>query len=142
MNYWTQSKNNIYVAAHRGFKDKYPENTLLAFKRALDLEVDQIETDVRITKDKVLVLIHDEKLDRTTNGKGKVSEYTFEELRKLDAGNGEKIPTLEELFELVKDHPTLTLDLELKEYPEEVGEELAFYVCDETLKMVEKYMIS
>ena len=91
MNYWTQSKNNIYVAAHRGFKDKYPENTLLAFKKALDLEVDQIETDVRITKDKVLVLIHDEKLDRTTNGKGKVSEYTFEELRKLDAGNGEKI---------------------------------------------------
>ena len=139
MNYWNQSKNNIYVAAHRGFKDKYPENTLLAFKKALDLEVDQIETDVRITKDKVLVLIHDEKLDRTTTGKGKVSDYTIEELRKLDAGDGEKIPTLKELFELVKDHPTLTLDLELKEYPEEVGEELAFYVCDETLKMVEKY---
>ena len=139
MNYWTQSKNNIYVAAHRGFKEKYPENTLLAFKKALELDVDQIETDVRITKDKVLVLIHDDKIDRTTNGKGKVCDYTYKELLEFDAGEGERIPTLEDLFELVKDHPTLTLDLELKEYPEFVGDELAFYVCDETLKMVEKY---
>ena len=115
MNYWTQSKNNIYVAAHRGWCSKYPENTMSAFKAALDIGVDQIETDVRITKDGHLVLIHDNTVDRTTNGKGFVHDMTLSELRELDAGNGEKIPTLKELMELVKDHPTVTLDIELKE---------------------------
>ena len=59
MNYWTQSPKNIYVAAHRGWCAAYPENTLLAFQKALELGVDQIETDIRITKDGELVLIHD-----------------------------------------------------------------------------------
>ena len=71
MNYWTQSNTNIYVAAHRGWKSKYPENTKEAFEAALTLGVDQLETDVRITKDGELVLIHDDKVDRTTNGTGK-----------------------------------------------------------------------
>ena len=85
MNYWTQSNKNIYVAAHRGFCAKFPENTMLAFKEALKLEVDQIETDVRITKDNELVLIHDATLDRTTNGSGRVCDYTLEELKQLEA---------------------------------------------------------
>ena len=59
MNYWTQSKQNIFVAAHRGWRSKYPENTLAAFRAALELGVDQIETDVRVTADGELVLIHD-----------------------------------------------------------------------------------
>ena len=143
MNYWTQSKNNIYVAAHRGWCSKYPENTMSAFKAALDIGVDQIETDVRITKDGHLVLIHDNTVDRTTNGKGFVHDMTLSELRELDAGNGEKIPTLKELMELVKDHPTITLDIELKEYPDDFEDKkYAYHVCDLILEMIDKYGFS
>ncbi len=139
MNYWTQSKDNIWVAAHRGFSSDYPENTMSAFKAALDVGVDQIETDVRVTKDGELVLIHDGKVNRTTNSTGKVRDFTLAELKQLDAGKGEKIPTFTELMELVKDHPTITLDIELKEYPSDVGETLAFSVCDRVLKIVDDY---
>ena len=145
MNYWTQSKDNIFVAAHRGWSERYPENTMPAFIAALEIGVDQLETDVHITKDGQLVLIHDRTVDRTTNGSGFVREYTLEQLRQLDAGSwkgqqftGTKIPTFIELMELVKDHPTLTLDVELKDYPEDV-EELAFQVCDQVLKIIDDY---
>ncbi len=139
MNYWTQSNQNIYVAAHRGWKAKYPENTMEAFQAALALGVDQLETDVRVTKDGELVLIHDATVDRTTNGTGKVSELTLAELKALDAGGGAKIPTLTEFMELVKDHPTITLDIELKVYPTPGNEENAYSVCDRVLKMVDDY---
>lgn len=139
MNYWTQSKTNIFVAAHRGFCAKYPENTLLAFRKALELGVDQIETDVRITKDNQLVLIHDPTLNRTTNGSGNVCDFTLAELKQLDAGCGEQIPTLQELLELVKDHPTITLDIELKEYPRGDWEEVAFRTCDMAIALLEEY---
>lgn len=139
MNCWKQSESNIYVAAHRGWCAKYPENTMAAFKAALDLGVDQIETDVRVTKDGELVLIHDATVDRTTNGTGAVRDYTFEELRKLDAGNGQQIPTLKELLDLVKDHPTITLDIEFKEYPHSAVEDAAYVVCDRILDMVDSY---
>lgn len=142
MNYWQQSSKNIYVAAHRGWKSKYPENTLEAFRAALTLDVDQLETDVRVTKDGALVLIHDANVDRTTNGTGMVCELTLRELKELDAGNGAKIPTLTEFMELVKDHPTITLDIELKEYPTAGREELAYSVCDRVLKMIEDYGFS
>ena len=134
------------VAAHRGFSEKYPENTMEAFRAALELGVDEIETDVRVSADGELVLIHDDTVSRTTDGTGKVCEMTLAELRALDAGSkkgaefaGAKIPTLRELFELVKDHPTLTLDIELKEYPIEGREALAFEVCDKALAMVDEY---
>ena len=146
MNYWTQSEKNIFVAAHRGWRSQYPENTMEAFRAAVELGVDQIETDIHVTKDGELVLIHDDTVDRTTNGTGKVGEMTFSELRALDAGikkdesfAGAKIPTLIELMELVKDHPTMTLDLELKEYPTEGREALAFSVCDRILEIVDRY---
>ncbi|MBE6712303.1 MAG: hypothetical protein E7580_02150 [Ruminococcaceae bacterium] len=139
VDYWTQSPKNVFVAAHRGWRSKYPENTMEAFRAALDLGVDQIETDVRVTRDGKLVLIHDATVDRTTNGTGNVEDYTLEELQKLDAGNGTKIPTLIDLMELVKDYPTLTLDLELKEYPTEGRVELSHKVCDEIIKIVEEY---
>lgn len=137
MNYWTQSENNVFVAAHRGWMARYPENTMSAFRAALDLGVDQLETDVRITKDGALVLIHDATVDRTTNGTGKVCDLTLAQLKDLDAGNGEKIPEFWELLELVKNHPTVTLDLELKEYPLPGWEETSHSVCDRVLKMVD-----
>jgi len=146
MNYWTQSDKYIYVAAHRGWREKYPENTIEAFKAALTLDVDQIETDVRISKDGELVLIHDATVDRTTNGTGKVCDLTLSELKSLSAsaGKGEefaesRIPTLRELMELVKDHPTITLDIELKEYPTEGWEDVSYSVCDRTLAMLDEY---
>ncbi|MBQ7767922.1 MAG: hypothetical protein IJ403_03455 [Oscillospiraceae bacterium] len=142
MNYWTQSEKNIFVAAHRGWCSKYPENTMLAFQKALELGVDQIETDIRITKDNELVLIHDATLERTTNGTGKVCDHTLAELKQLDAGKGEQIPTLRELLELVKDHPTITLDLEFKEYPVDGWEEKAYYTCDKILETVEEYQFA
>ena len=86
MNYWKQNKDNIWVAAHRGWCSKYPENTIEAIRAAVELGVDQIETDIRVTKDGELVLMHDATVDRTTNGTGKVIDYTLEELRQLDAG--------------------------------------------------------
>ena len=106
MNYWTQSKDNIYVAAHRGWSTVYPENTLLAFKKAIEIGVDQIETDVRITRDGELVCIHDATVDRTTNGTGKVCDKLLSELKTLDAGSwkgaefaGERIPTFIEFLD-------------------------------------------
>ena len=107
MGNWNLSEKNIWVAAHRGWSKKYPENTLLSFKEAIGLGVDQLELDVRVTKDNELVVIHDATVDRTTNGTGKVCEMTLAELKELDAGNGEKIPTLRELMELVKAYNAL-----------------------------------
>jgi len=146
MNYWKQSKQNIYVAAHRGWRSEYPENTIEAFRAALSLGVDQLETDIRVSRDGALVLIHDETVDRTTDGTGLVCQKTLGELRSLDAGShkdakfkGAHIPVLRELLELVKDHPTITLDLELKEYPTKGHEAVAYDVCDRVLAMVEEY---
>lgn len=148
MNYFNQSPQNIYVAGHRGWLNKYPENTIPSFMAAIELGVDQIETDVRITKDGELVLIHDETVNRTTNGIGAVRDYTLAELKELDAGSymgknfkNVRIPTFREFFELIKDHPTLTVNIELKEYPDrEPGwDKVAFSVCDRVVKMVEEY---
>ena len=74
------------VIAHRGASGCAPENTLAAFRRAAEMGAGFIETDLQLTRDGRLVAIHDETLDRTTNGTGPVSAATFEELRKLDAG--------------------------------------------------------
>lgn len=146
MNYWTQSPKNIYVAAHRGWCAKYPENTMESFKAAEALGVDQIEIDVRVTKDDELVIIHDKTVDRTTNGTGLVCDYTLAELKALDAGShkgeefkGCQIPTYKEFMDWIKDHPTMTLDVELKEYPTEGREEYAYELCDRVLKMIDDY---
>ena len=139
MNYWTQSKDNIFVAAHRGWCSDYPENTMLAFKKAVEIGVDQLETDVRVTKDNELVLIHDATVDRTTNGSGKVRDFTLAELKELDAGRGEKIPTFIEFMEFIKDHPTMTLDIELKERPDEIDAEVSYAITDRVLKIIDDY---
>ena len=105
--------------AHRGFSGKYPENTLLAFSKAIEEGVDGIENDVHLTKDGVLVVMHDELVDRTTNGKGYIKDKTYEELAQLDASyifkeyGPQKVPTLREYLELVKDTDIIT-NIELK----------------------------
>jgi len=90
------------VVAHRGASGRAPENSISAIKLALDMEVDFVEVDVRMTGDGYLVLIHDKKIDRVTNGSGYVSKMHFKNIRKFDLVNGEKIPTLEEVLELFR----------------------------------------
>lgn len=105
---------------HRGFSGKYPENTMLAFRKALEAGVDGIELDVQLSKDGEVVICHDETVDRTTNGKGEIRSLTLAELKELDASSifagqygKNEIPTLREYFELVKDLPIET-NVELK----------------------------
>jgi glycerophosphoryl diester phosphodiesterase len=92
----------ILNIAHRGgIIAGFPENTLSAYRRAISLGVDVIEIDLRGTRDGEIVVIHDASLDRTTNGTGNVSEHTLAELKQLDAGNGERIPTYQEVLQLI-----------------------------------------
>lgn len=88
-----------------------PENTLLAFKKALELNVDMIELDVHLCKTKELIVIHDKRVDRTTNGTGFIARKTFKELRKLDAGKKQKISTLEEVLDLVNKKVKVMIEL-------------------------------
>ena len=87
--------------AHRGASAYKPENTLASFQKAIDLNVDMIEFDIRLSKDKKIVVIHDETVNRTTNGRGKVRNKDLEQLKLLNAGDGESIPTLEEVLTLI-----------------------------------------
>jgi glycerophosphoryl diester phosphodiesterase len=100
------------VWGHRGAAAEFPENTLAGFRRALELGIEGIELDVHLSKDGVPVVIHDETVDRTTNGKGAVADLTAAELRELDAGDGEHVPTLAEVLDLVGDQ--LHVDIEVK----------------------------
>ena len=107
------------IFAHRGASGYAPENTLPAFAMAEKQGADGIELDVQLTKDGELVVIHDEKIDRTSTGKGFVRDYTLPELRKMSFCNhmelysGVKIPTLEEDLDLVKPG-NMTVNIELK----------------------------
>ena len=109
------------IWAHRGCSQRYPENTLLAFEKAAELEgLTGIELDIQLTKDGYLVVYHDEKVDRTTDGTGEIRKKTLAELKKLriDAGEGkwEQIPQMEEVLDLLKDKlkSGLLLNIELK----------------------------
>lgn len=132
---------NILNIAHRGYSGKFDENTMIAFKKAIEYGADGIETDIQLSKDGVPVIIHDETLNRTTNGQGLVKDFTFDELKvfrtksvgqvkelKKDVesnytleeiehfknNDGEKIPALEELLKLVAESDLKLLNLELK----------------------------
>ena len=124
----------ILNIAHRGYSGKFDENTMIAFKKAIEYKADGIETDVQLSKDNVPVIIHDETLDRTTDGKGYVKDYTLDELKSLRTKNGGEIPTLKELLELVADSNLEVLNLELKNsiFPYEGLEE-------KVLKMIYNY---
>lgn len=113
-------EKKIMLAAHRGYSAVYPENTMLAFREALKLDIDMIETDVHMTSDGELVLMHDHLMDRTTDMKGPIVNYTFAEVEKADAGSwkdprfkGERVPKFTELMDLLKDRPDIELNVEL-----------------------------
>jgi glycerophosphoryl diester phosphodiesterase len=89
----------LIICAHRGSRTALPENTLAAFRRAVDEAADEIEMDLRLSADGRLVVVHDATVDRTTDATGAVADLTFEELRALDAGDGEPIPSFEEVLD-------------------------------------------
>ncbi len=103
---------------HRGAAAHAPENTVASFRRAVELDADAVEFDVQRTRDGALVVIHDETVDRTTNGSGRVGDLTFGEVRALDAGvwkgrefAGERVPTLEEAIDAVPERIRLFVEL-------------------------------
>ena len=115
-----------WVIAHRGASGHAPENTLTAFRRAVELGTTFIETDLQVTRDGCLVAMHDDTVDRTTNGSGDVAEFTLDELRQVDAGLwfdreflGERVPTLAEILQFSSKHDVVFY-LELK-YPALTG---------------------
>ena len=100
------------VVAHRGASGLAPENTMLAHHVAYEVGAHMVEIDVQETADGKLVCMHDYDVDRTTNGSGAVAELTYRELRELDAGKGQKIPSLEEVLDFI--HGKMKINIELK----------------------------
>lgn len=98
------------IIAHRGASAHAPENTLAAFRKAMELDADGIELDVHLSVDGEIVVIHDADLSRTTNGQGKVHQTPLAQLRQLDAG-GEPVPLLEEVLQLLDDRTLLNIEL-------------------------------
>ena len=139
--------SRILLGGHRGDRKNFPENTMPAFQAIIDMGADAIETDVRMTKDGHLVLIHDRDVVRTTNGQGFVDQMTLEEIKALDAGfwkgdefKGVQIPTVEEFLELIA--PTnIIINWELKEYPAELGER-AYTCIDKLVELIDKYGVA
>lgn len=101
----------VTVTGHRGAAAYEPENTIRSFKRALSVGVDAVELDVHLSREGQVMVIHDATVDRTTDGHGSVSSLTFGQLRRLDAGLGERIPTLREVIDLVRGRAVLQVEL-------------------------------
>lgn len=140
-------EKKVTLAGHRGWRAKYPENTMIGFRKALELDVDAIEMDVHMTKDYKIVVCHDPNLTRTTDTEGLIYKMTLDEVRAADAGikhgeefKGEKVPTLEEFLELMATRPDVKVMLELKDYPEELGD-FAYASAELSLSLCRKYGI-
>ena len=128
----TSLEGRPVIIGHRGASGHAPENTLASFAKALEFKVDAIELDVHLSKSGELIVIHDETLDRTTNGKGAISKKTLDELEQYTCEGNEKIPTLNEVFDLVQRRCIINVELKgaltgqpvadlIKKYVEEKG---------------------
>jgi len=140
-------RNPISVAAHRGNSKYYPENTLAAFKSAMELNPDMLEIDLHMTKDGEIIMMHDHTVDRTTNGIGLIREKTLAEMKALDAGSwkgeqfaGEQVPTFREFLEFLKDYPEVLVNVELKDYPAHSGD-FAYESAEKSISMLKEYGI-
>ena len=109
------------VFGHRGVPDETPENTIASFQKAMELGLDGVELDARLCTTGELIVFHDDKVDKVTNGSGLIEELSFEELRALDAGShlsedfkDERIPTLEETLEVLGDKMLINIELKTK----------------------------
>lgn len=120
----------MIIIGHRGCAGEEPENTLRSFVRAIEEGSHMIELDARLTKDGRLAVIHDASLNRTTNGKGQVSEKTMEELKEFDAGKGEKIPSLEEAIEAIDERVPILIELKSVGSAKALKDIISFYVSE------------
>ena len=113
--------------AHRGASGRglAPENTLAAFEKALDIGVDMLEIDVRVTGDGQMIVLHDPSLDRTTDCEGIVREMGLDEIRQADAGDGERVPILREVFDLARNRAPLLLEIKSDFIAERVVQAIA-----------------
>jgi glycerophosphoryl diester phosphodiesterase len=130
-----------WFIAHRGYRARYPENTLIAFEAALDAGVQMIELDVVLSRDRKLVVIHDATLERTTNGEGAVSDHTLEQLKQLDAGGwfhprfaGERLPELSEVLDLLDGQVLINIEIKPHAYephhpPDAVERQIVELIC-------------
>lgn len=132
----------MQIFAHRGFSSQYPENTMTAFRKALEAGADGIEFDARMTQDGKIIIMHDPTVDRTTNGKGKVRDLTYAEIYGMDAGikkgvvfENEHIPVLEQVLDELGGK--LLLNVELCNYEEGDNRMLA----NQTVELIEKYKL-
>ncbi len=121
----------MHIMGHRGAPAYEPENTLRSIRTALSMGVAAVEVDVQLTKDGELAVIHDDTVDRTTNGKGLVRDFTLAELRGLDAGKGEPIPSLTEVAEEVVGRAHLVVELK---HPEAAAALLKFFQTRDIFK--------
>ncbi|HEX6488952.1 MAG TPA: glycerophosphodiester phosphodiesterase family protein [Candidatus Dormibacteraeota bacterium] len=112
-----RESGRILVGGHRGNPDEHPENTLRSYESAIELGVDLVECDVHLSADGDLIVIHDHTVDRTTDGSGMVRSLSTAELRALDAGEGEKLPLLDEVAELVRGRAGLVVELKQAPLP-------------------------
>lgn len=109
----------ITIAHRGGLVPEYPENTLMAFRKTIETGAEVIEIDLRSTKDAEIVVLHDSTLNRTTSGSGPITGKTLAEVKDLDAGGGEQVPTLQEVLELIAGTDTqLLLDLKITSHRE------------------------
>jgi len=136
----------IEVAAHRGNVANFPENTMPAFRSAYDIGADMIELDLHMSKDKEIVIIHDDDLSRTSDVSGRIRDLTLEEIKRADVGikRGEKfkntrVPTLREFLDFVsKEDSKMQLNFEFKDYFRD-GEEHAKECADKIISIVDSY---
>jgi glycerophosphoryl diester phosphodiesterase len=120
---------SVWNIAHRGASGTFPENTLAAFRAAIEAGAQMCELDVQLSRDRAVVVMHDDTVDRTTDGHGAVADLTLEELKRLDAGarfkdgvpRGERVPTLDEVFEAVAGRCALNVELKEAGFEREVA---------------------
>ena len=106
-----KNKGDILIIGHRGASAIAPPNTLKAFEKAIELKADYSEFDIHITKDGEIVIIHDSDTFNTTGVKGLIKEMTLDQIKSLDAGEGEKIPTLQELINIARNKMGLQIEI-------------------------------
>ena len=138
--------------AHRGLSARFPENTLAAFRGAIEAGAQMIELDVSLSKDRQLVVIHDNSVDRTTNGSGPVKAHSLLELSRLDAGSwfdprfkGERLPTLAQVLDAANGHLLVNIEIKPEAFEphgpaDAVERQVLALVCDK--KMVEDVLVS
>ena len=111
---FNEEKKIMLIIAHRGASSEAPENTLIAFSKAVEIGADYIEFDIRLTKDKEIIIMHDENTKRTTGYDGLIKDMTLSELKKLNCGNeaiDAEIPTLEEIINLKRGNTKLQIEI-------------------------------